>query len=113
MNKNSDTISRADAEQYARAIKNEFGNPIYTWRKGKFKCTYLDLDNGYDLRILCISKQEGQMIYGDFIHLKHVETLHCNVSTKFHSSLFPIPYSLFPIPYSRPHARSAISKFRC
>ncbi|MDJ0737886.1 MAG: hypothetical protein QNJ47_28145 [Nostocaceae cyanobacterium] len=62
MNKDSDTISRADAEQYARAIKNEFGNPIYTWRKGKFKCTYLDLDNGYDLRILCISKQEGQRV---------------------------------------------------
>ena len=54
MNKTADTISRADAEEYAREIKSEFATPPLIWKKGKYKCTYIDLDNGFDLRlILC------------------------------------------------------------
>lgn len=60
MNRAADTISRADAEQYALEIKNEFATPPLIWKKGKYKCTYLDLDNGFDLRLLCTSKAEGQ-----------------------------------------------------
>ncbi|MBC1236771.1 hypothetical protein GNE10_06460 [Nostoc sp. 2RC] len=60
MNKTADTISRADAVDYAREIKNEFATPPLIWKKGKYKCTYLDLDNGFDLRLLCVSKSEGQ-----------------------------------------------------
>lgn len=60
MNKTADTISRADAVEYAREIKNEFATPPLIWKKGKYKCTYLDLDNGFDLRILAASKTEGQ-----------------------------------------------------
>ncbi|OKH15948.1 hypothetical protein FACHB389_35530 [Nostoc calcicola FACHB-389] len=59
MNKTADTISRADAVEYAREIKNEFATPPLIWKKGKYKCTYIDLDNGFDLRLLCISKAEG------------------------------------------------------
>lgn len=59
MNKTADTISRADAVEYAREIKNEFATPPLIWKKGKFKCTYLDLENGFDLRLLCFSKSEG------------------------------------------------------
>jgi hypothetical protein len=60
MNKTAETISRADSEQYALEIKNEFATPSLIWKKGKYKCTYLDLDNGFDLRLLCASKTEGQ-----------------------------------------------------
>jgi hypothetical protein len=59
MNKTAETISRADAVEYAREIKAEFATPPLIWKKGKYKCTYLDLDNGFDLRLLCASKAEG------------------------------------------------------
>jgi hypothetical protein len=59
MNKTADTISRTDAVEYAREIKAEFATPPLIWKKGKYKCTYLDLDNGFDLRLLCASKAEG------------------------------------------------------
>lgn len=59
MNKTADTISRADAVEYAKEIKNEFATPPLIWKKGKYKCTYIDVENGYDLRLLCVSKSEG------------------------------------------------------
>lgn len=60
MNKTAETLSRANSEEYALEIKNEFATPPLIWKKGKYKCTYIDLDNGYDLRLLCASKTEGQ-----------------------------------------------------
>lgn len=60
MNKMADTISRADAVEYAKEIKAEFATPPLIWKKGKYKCTYLDLENGFDLRLLCLSKVEGE-----------------------------------------------------
>ncbi|MTJ50904.1 hypothetical protein FJR05_24855 [Dolichospermum sp. UHCC 0259] len=62
MNKTQETISRNDAIEYAREIKNEFATPTLVWKKGKYKCTYIDLENGFDLRILAISKAEGVSI---------------------------------------------------
>ncbi|MBE9054169.1 hypothetical protein IQ243_28015 [Nostocales cyanobacterium LEGE 11386] len=59
MNRTSETITRADAVEYAREIKAEFVTNPLVWKKGKFKCTYLDLENGFDLRLLCASKSEG------------------------------------------------------
>ncbi|MBC6436217.1 hypothetical protein FM036_45640 [Nostoc sp. HG1] len=59
MNKTAETISRSDAVEYAREIKAEFALPPLIWKKGKYKCTYFDLENGFDLRLLCLSKAEG------------------------------------------------------
>jgi hypothetical protein len=59
MTKTSETISRIDAVEYARKIKAEFATPPLIWKRGKYKCTYLDLENGFDLRLLCISKNEA------------------------------------------------------
>jgi hypothetical protein len=59
INKTAETITRADAVEYAREIKAEFATPPLIWKKGKYKCTYLDLDNGFDLRLFCVSKAEG------------------------------------------------------
>lgn len=60
MNKTAETISRTDAVEYAREIKAEFATPPLIWKKGKYKCTYFDLDNGFDLRLLVLSKSEGE-----------------------------------------------------
>jgi hypothetical protein len=62
MNKTAETISRTDAVEYAREIKAEFATPPLIWKKGKFKCTYFDSENGFDLRLLCLSKAEGVSI---------------------------------------------------
>ncbi|RAM51192.1 MAG: hypothetical protein C6Y22_12555 [Hapalosiphonaceae cyanobacterium JJU2] len=62
MSKTSEIISRNDAESLARNIKNAFARPIFTWSKGWFKCTYLDAERGYDLRLLVKSKAEGERV---------------------------------------------------
>lgn len=62
MNESSETISRTDAETLARAIKNTFATPPFTWNKGKFKCTYSDKERGYELKLLVTSKAEGERI---------------------------------------------------
>lgn len=62
MNKSSSTITRADAEALATDIKREFATPIFVWEKGWYKYTYLDAENGYDLRLLVKSKAEGERI---------------------------------------------------
>ncbi|MEM9922507.1 MAG: hypothetical protein AAF915_01915 [Cyanobacteria bacterium P01_D01_bin.50] len=62
VDESSETISRAKAEKLARDIKNEFAQPIFTWEKGWFKSTYLDIEKGYDLRLLVKSKTEGERI---------------------------------------------------
>ncbi|WP_017317111.1 hypothetical protein [Mastigocladopsis repens] len=62
MDRTAETIARTDAVAYAREIKNEFAVPPLIWKRGKYKCTYLDLENGFDLRLLCVSKSEGQSL---------------------------------------------------
>lgn len=59
MDKTAETISIKDAIEYAKEIKSGFTKPAFIWKKGKYKCTYLDLENGFDLRILCVNKSEG------------------------------------------------------
>jgi hypothetical protein len=59
MNKTAETISRTDSIEYAREIKAALVTTNFVWSKGHFKCTYIDLENGYDLRLLVTSKTEG------------------------------------------------------
>ncbi|WP_353930959.1 hypothetical protein WJM97_22315 [Okeanomitos corallinicola TIOX110] len=62
MEKDSDSISRTDALSWASKIKSDFATPPFEWKKGWFKATYLDIDHGYDLRLLVPSKSEGERI---------------------------------------------------
>lgn len=62
MDKTSATITRTDAELLAKKIKSEFATPLFTWNKGKFKCTYSDKSRGYELKLLVTSKSEGERI---------------------------------------------------
>jgi hypothetical protein len=62
MNETSESIIETEAERLARKIKSEFATPPYEWRKGWYKCTYLDLERGYDLRPLVKSKAEGEKL---------------------------------------------------
>ncbi|MEA5601076.1 hypothetical protein [Nostoc sp. UHCC 0252] len=59
MNESSDTISRADAERLATAIKRDLTKPLLIIEKGKYKATYLDDEHGYDFRLLVENEAEG------------------------------------------------------
>jgi hypothetical protein len=59
MNESSETISRADAERLATAIKRELTRPLLIIEKGKYKATYFDNKLGYDFRLLVESEAEG------------------------------------------------------
>ena len=73
LDKSSDTISRKDAEEYAKRIRDTFTKPVLTWSKGWFNCTYLDSLNGYDLRLLVKSKTEGERMIKEIVKIqKHV-----------------------------------------
>ena len=62
VNKTSATITPADAKHYANQIKTYFVTEKTVWHKGTYKATYLDLDNGFDLRLYCLNKSAGQNI---------------------------------------------------
>lgn len=59
MDETSASMTRAKAEILALKIKNEFADPIFVWEKGWYKYTYLDTENGYDLRLFVKTKLEG------------------------------------------------------
>ena len=71
INETSETISRAKAEVLARAIKNEFAKPLFIWEKGWFKCTYLDNDKGYDLRLFVKSRAEGERVIKQVLKIQN------------------------------------------
>jgi hypothetical protein len=62
MDEKSEDITRAKAERYATKIKQLFATPLFQWKKGWHKCLYLDLEHGYDFRLLVVSKAEGKRI---------------------------------------------------
>ncbi|MEH1817296.1 MAG: hypothetical protein V7L09_33535 [Nostoc sp.] len=62
MQESSETISRSDAERLAKKIKSIFATPPFLWHKGHFKCTYFDIERGYELKLLVPSKPEGERI---------------------------------------------------
>lgn len=72
VNESSSTITRTQSEQLARVIKNAFTKPnIFTWEKGWFKCTYLDYEKGYDLRLLVKSKAEGEKVVKQVLSIQN------------------------------------------
>lgn len=90
VNESSDTISRTKAEKLAREIKNEFAKPIFTWEKGWYKSTYLDLENGYDLRILVKSKTEGERIVKQVLKIQNHTFVKDNFQFIQHDRNYPI-----------------------
>lgn len=62
MNETSQSMTRAKAASLALKIKQDIATPLLVWEKGWYKATYLDLENGYDLRLFVKSKAEGEKI---------------------------------------------------
>ncbi len=61
-NETTSTLTEANLVTYANRVKTHFATPAYRWHKGKYKYTYKDLSEGYDLRILAFSKVEAQQL---------------------------------------------------
>ncbi|MCM0590162.1 MAG: hypothetical protein HEQ19_13990 [Gloeotrichia echinulata CP02] len=89
MSKTSETITRADAVNYARAIKSEFTSPLFIWRKGKYKCTYLDIEKGYDLRLLVQDRQDGIALTKAILNILNVPFEDDNFQFIQNSKTFP------------------------
>lgn len=70
MNEDAATYSRAKAEELAKDIKREFGNPIFVWNKGKYVYYYEDKEHGYRLRLYVISKSEGERVTKNVLSIR-------------------------------------------
>lgn len=90
VNESSSTISRTEAERFAREIKNAFAKPVFTWEKGWFKCTYLDIEKGYDLRLLVKSKTEGERVVKQVLGIQNHAFERENFQFVDHDKSYPI-----------------------
>jgi hypothetical protein len=72
MNETSQTMTEAKAKTLANQIKSELCPANgYVFSKGKEKVTYLDRENGYDLRILATSELEGEGVVKKILGIRN------------------------------------------
>lgn len=63
MNESEESISLADARTLANKIKSTFASGMgFSWKKGKFMCSYTDRKKGYQLQLLCRNAAEGRRV---------------------------------------------------
>lgn len=63
MNQTTTTLSLAEATTYGNKIKTLFcSSRGFVWRKGKEMCSYTDWEKGYQLQLLCRTKEEGKRV---------------------------------------------------
>lgn len=90
MDKTSDNISRSDAERLAKRIRDELTKPPLTWGKGWYKCTYLDLEKGYDFRLFVKSKSEGERLIKEIVKIQSHSFDNNNFQFIDHDRNYPI-----------------------
>jgi hypothetical protein len=72
INETSATITPTENRRRAERIKNLFATPSrFVWHKGKLKFTYLDIPNGYDLRILASNETEARRIIEQVLDIEN------------------------------------------
>ena len=57
----ANTMKDTEAKALAKKIKTVFGSP-FEWKKGKNMLSYSDYENGYNLQILCETKEGGKNV---------------------------------------------------
>lgn len=90
MDESSETISRAKAETLARAIKQELATPVFTWEKGWYKSTYLDIERGYDLRLFVKNKAEGERVVRKILSIRNHAFERDNFQFIDHDRTYPV-----------------------
>ncbi len=71
MDKDSETITKAELITLAKKIKTEFGGSNgYTWKKGKDYYNYTDKDKGYQLQILGYNVSEAKQLIKKILNLQ-------------------------------------------
>lgn len=72
MNETTPTLTKANVTALATEIWNTFGGSTpYKFNKGKHYVYYLDEENGYDFRILVMSKTEGERVIKSVLSLRN------------------------------------------
>jgi hypothetical protein len=72
MNKNETTLTKTELTTLATKIKQEFGiNNGYKFKRGKVFCSYIDKENGYQLRLFVFSDTEGKEVINKILDLEN------------------------------------------
>jgi hypothetical protein len=72
INETSATLTPANVKTRANKIKTLFAEPsLFVWHKGKRKYTYLDIPNGYDIRILTRDETEAKRVIEQFLDIEN------------------------------------------
>lgn len=72
MNETSTSITKTNVEALATKIKNEFAlGQGYTFNKGKDIVNYIDVENGYRLRLYVINKAEGEQVVRKTLEIRN------------------------------------------
>lgn len=70
MDETAESLTEAKLKQLATKIKSVFGrNNGYIWRKGKLMVSYTHWEEGYQLQILCKTKDDGKELVKDILSL--------------------------------------------
>lgn len=72
MNQSVETLTNAEAIQYANRIKTEFGaGGGFVWRKGKILASYADWEKGYQLQLLVRTEAEAKRVIGKVLDIQN------------------------------------------
>ena len=84
------TMNQTKAQAFANRVRDEFFRPNpMTWKKGKFKNTYLDIENGFDFRVFAISKNEARDLIQKAIRVAGKTFQEANLEFIENSKTFP------------------------
>lgn len=90
MDETSETITRAKAEQLARAIKQEIATPPLIWEKGWFKAVYRDSERGYYLQLFVKNKAEGERMARSVLSIQNHTFDRDNFQFVEHDRTYPV-----------------------
>jgi hypothetical protein len=72
MSETSTTITKTEVERLAREVKRAFSTGSgYLWKKGKDMATYTDWSKGYQLQLLCFSKQDAKDLVQEVLSIQN------------------------------------------
>lgn len=120
MNKESDTITKADIQTFINNITLLFASGGgFTWKKGKVMCAYSDWDKGYQLQLLCLSEGIGRGLVQRILSIQghspewHRFTVNKNAEPEIAYPSVPLTKSILNNPVPQPIKRRVVDvRFR-
>lgn len=86
-------LTMAEVQTFATRVKQAFATPPFVWKKGWDKFTYLDREEGIDLRILAFNETEAKRVIEAVLDIRNVTPNYIN----FKSHIDDNPSARYPI----------------